>query len=138
MRRDYLNYFYCFVLVVLPGPLLAGNFDGSKPLLCAVTEVMECWPGAGCENVRLQDINQPRFVRIDFEKQTIKGTLASGKGNLSSPIDISLKFENGLMLQGIDGPHGWSATVLADSGQMIMAITAAELSFTMFGACVPQ
>lgn len=36
-------------LCVMPLVAVAGDFNGSKPLLCAVVETYECGPGGDCQ-----------------------------------------------------------------------------------------
>src|SRR5262245_12105342 len=51
----------------------AGDFDGSKPLICAPVEALDCAAGEGCPKERLEDIGIPNFLRIDFVQKAIVG-----------------------------------------------------------------
>ena len=46
-----LKAFIAFVLISAAAPLAvqAADFDGSKPLLCAVISITECTPNDGCQ-----------------------------------------------------------------------------------------
>jgi len=43
-------------ILVVPFPVIAGDFDGSKPLLFAVIEVIECGPNGECSKVTPESI----------------------------------------------------------------------------------
>ena len=60
-----------------PYGAVAGDFDGSQPLLCASMDIIECDAGAECFRVTAQSINAPQFLRIDFKKKSIRATRAS-------------------------------------------------------------
>ncbi len=47
---------------------VAADFDGSKPLACAIVEAIECVPGEGCIKGWAEDLNLPRFLTVDFGK----------------------------------------------------------------------
>ena len=53
----------------------AGKYDGSKPMLCAVTAVSECTKDGNCERSAPQEGNNlPGFVRIDVKGKLLSGT----------------------------------------------------------------
>ena len=45
------------IICIFSFPALAGDFDGSKPLICAVMDVVECQPGGKCQPCREQGEN---------------------------------------------------------------------------------
>ena len=47
----------------------AADFDGSRPLLVAIIDVIECQPGGDCEKVSPQEARLPRFLEIEFDKK---------------------------------------------------------------------
>ena len=49
-----------------PFSVEAGDFDGTKPLLCCATKVFECVEREGCMEVSPEQVNLPRFMDIDF------------------------------------------------------------------------
>src|SRR5262249_57093839 len=55
-------------LLVLAGvtPALAANFDGTKPLICAITTIMECDAGQ-CDRYAPEGtaVGAPSFIKID-------------------------------------------------------------------------
>ncbi|UCD58012.1 MAG: hypothetical protein JSV16_02545 [Candidatus Hydrogenedentota bacterium] len=125
-------------------PALAGDFDGSKPLICAVIEVVECGPGGECQRVSVEEVGIPRFVRIDFEKKTISG--ASGSGDARSTTIERMEHVDGkLILQGAeDGVEGvrdglgWTMAIAGDTGTFVLTASGDAVGFVAFGASTPD
>ena len=63
---------------IIPNSALAGTFDGSQPVICAVIETFECGEGASCERGLAESINFPQFIKIDFKTKSVTGTLPNG------------------------------------------------------------
>jgi hypothetical protein len=137
-------------LVAVPGLALAGSslaqtFDGSKALLCAVSEIMVCEPVVGCERVTAESVNAPRFIRIDPQSKTITATRAE-LSKRTSTIENVENLDGKFIIQGIeDGQDtvrdglGWSLTVSEERGTMVLTAAAEDIAFTAFGACtVPE
>jgi hypothetical protein len=139
-----LMVFVLLCICIVPISVLAGDFDGSKPLLCAVIEVIECSPGGGCQKVKAQEIDIPRFIRINFDKKTISGTLASGKVRATT-IEHMEHVDGKLILQGAeDGREGvrdglgWSMAISEETGDVVLTASGEQVGFVVFGACTPQ
>lgn len=120
---------------------LAGDFDGSKPLLCAVIDAVECGPGAKCEERTPDDINMPRFFRINFEKQTISSTKQSNV-ELSSKIEHMEHVDGQLILQGAEDALedvrdgvGWTMTVSETTGATVLTAAGDQVGFVVFCHC---
>lgn len=134
----------CAVLVTTM-PLLAsaGDFDGSKPLLCASMEIMECAPENGCTRVSADDVNAPQFFRINFADKLITGKHTGGD-TVDSAIERSETVDGKLILQGaedgIEGVRdglGWSLAIAQDTGKMVLSASGDASAFVIFGACTP-
>jgi hypothetical protein len=65
--------------VALAGHAQAGDFDGSKSLLCAPAEAYQCAPALDCQRVTPEEIGVPRFVGVDFKKKTLSGKNREGE-----------------------------------------------------------
>ena len=63
------------VLLGIPLGALAGDFDGSKPLLCAVKKAFECTAADGCQERTVESVNIPQFLQIDVEQKKLKALL---------------------------------------------------------------
>lgn len=88
------------VVPILVGGLLfatapAAPQEVPRPILCAVTEVMEWSASNGCErsDPRLADV--PQFVRIDAGRRL----LVSADGRRTSPIEAIQRVNSRLMLR---------------------------------------
>jgi hypothetical protein len=108
----------------------AADFDGSKALICAPVEALDCVPGGGCSRGIPDDIGAPAFLRIDFVKQVIVGP------QRSSPIRFMDKGEDQLLLQGTELGHGWTVA-LDPQGKMAVTLGSKDGVFVFFGSCTP-
>lgn len=123
-----------FCICIVPVSAKAGNFDGSRTLLCALIEVYECVPHEGCEGTTAEAINLPQFLTIDFQKKHISGTTAEGAVRKT---DIErMEHANGrLILQGGEEGRGWSISIHEETGKMVATVSGEEAGFVIFGAC---
>jgi len=109
----------------------AADFDGSKTIICAPVEAMDCTPGAVCERGEPDDIGAPAFIRIDFGKKMVVGP------KRSTPIASIEKNEVQVLLQGSELGYGWSIAVDQQSGHLSATLTDHEGAFVLFGSCTP-
>jgi len=122
----------------------AGDFDGSRPLLLAVSSAMECTPNDGCRPVTPEGMDLPRFLKIDFAKKTISAARqASAKP--ASAIERMELVDGKLILQGAEDGYqsvrdglGWTIAIAEDSGRVVMTASGDQVAFVVFGACLPQ
>ena len=122
-------------------PAAAGNFDGSKELLCAVMDIIECLPNGKCMEVTAEEVGIPNFLRIDFNKKKLHATFADGTKKIS-PILSTEKIDGKFFLQGaedgIEGVRdglGWTLALDEDNGKMVLTASGEAVAFSMFGAC---
>ncbi len=122
-------------------PALAGNFDGSKPMLCALINIVECGSGGNCQQLTAQDAGIPRFLKVNFKEKKITATQASGNKR-STTIKNSEHVDGKLILQGAeDGIEdvrdgvGWSIAIAEDTGNMVLTASGDDVGFVVFGAC---
>ena len=119
-------------LVLTVGPVSAA-MDGSTPLICAVTTVMECDSSGQCERqnpARHPDF--PALLRINVPARTITlGTVDAKKSEIKSVT----RLDGRLILHGGENGRGWAATIGEDSGLMAAGIVAEDLTFSLFGTC---
>ena len=129
------------IIYVFSAPATAGNFDGSKELLCAVMNIVECEPGGQCMNVTAEQVGIPNFLRIDFKKKKLSATFADGSEK-KSIVKNTEKIDGKVILQGaedgIEGVRdglGWSLAVDEQNGKMVLTASGDAVAFVMFGAC---
>lgn len=132
------------VIFCLPSQILAGDFDGSRPLLCAAIEVIECIPVEGCDKVTPEAANLPRFLRINFKDEKItapRGSEIEGTTAIERLEHIDGKLiiegaEDGM--EGVRDGMGWSMAINEESGNMVLTASGDRVGFVVFGACTPQ
>ena len=81
---------------------LAGDFDGSKPLICALMDLVECQPGGQCQSKSAEELGLPQFVRINFQEKKISGT-QSGGSERDTAIERLEQVDGKLIIQGAEG-----------------------------------
>jgi len=118
----------------------AGNYDGSKPMMCASVEVIECVPRGGCQPVTAASVDAPRFIEVDVSKKKLSARFANGER--SSTIERTESVDGKLMLQGVeDGREaerdgiGWTLSITEERGDMVLSGSGDSVAFVIFGSC---
>ena len=115
----------------------AGDFDGSKPLICSVIQTVACPRDDEPSKGTADDLNLPQFFFIDFEKKLV--TAKSPEGELRETKIESLRHEDGkLILQGVQNGKAWSAVISEQTGKTILVGASDESGFVVFAACTPR
>ncbi len=126
----------CFIILglfVAVSPVYAEDvFDGTKPLLCASIEALDCDPGTECERGIPEVMGAPKFVRIDFAKNEISGTERTTK------IRSMEKDDDQIILQGYELGLGWTLALDRETGNMRITFARWDASFIIFGSCTSQ
>jgi hypothetical protein len=121
-----------FGLFVAVSPAFAEDaFDGTKPLLCASIEALDCDPGVTCERGIPEIMGAPQFLRIDFTKNEIAGPERTAK------IRSMEKDDDQIVLQGYEIGLGWTLAIDRVTGTMRITFAGSDASFIIFGACTP-
>ena len=113
------------------GAAAAGDFDGSKLLICAPVEALDCAPGEGCVKERPEDVGAPNFLRIDVANNVIVGP------KQTTPILLMDKSDDQILLQGKELGYAWTLVLAQDSGTMTVTLVNREAAFVLFGSCTP-
>lgn len=118
----------------------ADGFDGSRPFICAPSDVMECVPGDGCSRTSSDAISAPRFIKVDLKNKVMTARF-QGEERVS-PIERSEAVDGKLMLQGVEDGYadvrdgvGWTLSVSMTQGQMVLTGSGEEVAFVLFGSC---
>ena len=131
------------VLLTSAGFLVAtsalADFDGSKPLLCSLGELMECDYGDECRAVTNEDVAAPDFIRFDFRKKKLVA-ITAGIESESDDIENVEQLDNHLIVQATQGssptdPLGWTMSVNKTNGRATFAASGEDAGFVGFGAC---
>ncbi len=129
-----------FVLItsVFGVTAVAADFDGSKPLICSLGQVIECDAGSKCRVVSHDSVDAPEFVKLDFRKKQIVSTTA-GEDSPARDINVT-DLTTHLIVQGTQGSGqgnalGYSLSIDKATGQMAAAGAGENAGFVIFGAC---
>ena len=144
MRKTVLFSFILFFICTIHMPVSAGDFDGSKELMCACIRVIECGPDGNCVQVSAEEIGIPQFLKINFEQKTISAP-QWGKDQTPSRIENLERIDGKLILQGAEDGYkevqdgtGWSMAISRETGKMVLTESGDQVAFVVFGACVPK
>jgi len=121
----------CYLsLVFCSGSVIASDFDGSKPLVCAIVEVLDCGLLDRCERVNPELVNLPDIFWMDIKKKEMKG------GDRTTKIQQVTHEEESVILQGTSGNgRGWSVLLSESTGKFTGAVAGVEFGFLIFGSC---
>ena len=122
-------------LMIASASLFAADFDGSKPILCASLDVLECVDGRDCDVVAADDVDAPQFISIDLKHDKLQ---LDRSGQSRHPeLRNREKLNNRLVLQGVGAETGlgWTFSVDQDTGKFVLSASGDEVAFIIFGAC---
>lgn len=120
-----------FVTCIGVGTAMSADFDGSKLLICAPVEAMDCVSGEGCKRGFPDDIGAPAFMRVDVEKKVVIGP------KQSTPIMFVDKTDEQLLLQGKELSFGWTIALDQQTGKLTATLVDNRGVFVLFGSCTP-
>jgi hypothetical protein len=139
MRTFRLSVLALCLSIIAPGAVLAGEFDGSSPMLCALNESLECEPGRECQRILPEEAGAPDFFLVDVTAKSVQGL---GGHARTSPIHGVTLIVEKLILQGADDGLegvrdglGWTAAIAQDSGRFVLSASGERVAFVVFGAC---
>ncbi|MGD9244860.1 MAG: hypothetical protein PVH36_08015 [Desulfobacterales bacterium] len=134
MKKIKLMGLALLCIIVTPFSIVAADFDGSKPLLCATIETFECGSGIECRRGTAQSVNLPQFLKIDFREKKVSGTRESGEV-LTAKIETMERSDGKVLLQGTQNNKGWSMFINEATGKMTITASDDQAGFVVFGAC---
>lgn len=124
----------CGVLAYPAAPVsAAGKYDGSKPMLCAITAMNECTADGKCErSAPHAGVNLPTFVRVD-----VKGKLLTDNegGGRKTEIKVVSVLDGQLVLQGGENGKAWSIVIASQDGAFGASVVEDDGLFAIFGNC---
>ncbi len=130
MKRLVITVFAGMFLFIA-SQALAGE-ESSR--ICAYTRVVECTIDEGCLEFSLDEMNLPRFVKIDVTAKTIKSL---DKNVRREDIRIGTIEQLGGMtiLQGIE-QRGWSMELGNEDGSLTLTASGEDHGIVVFGHCL--
>ena len=133
--RTASRWFIALVALLTIGSMPAtasAAFDGSRPLLCAITTVMECDGTGQCHRyTQAQHPDFPAFLRVNVAERLITADDTPRKTEIKSTSHL----DGRLILHGGENGRGWAATIAEDTGRMSAGVVADSYTFALFGAC---
>ncbi len=114
----------------------AGDFDGSKTLLCVPGEAIDCLPRGDCQQRSPEEVGIPRFITVDIRAKRLSGKTADGEQHTA--IQNVHSIDGKQILQGAEGGRGWSIVIDEQTGDMTASIADQSAGFLLFGACTPR
>ena len=143
MNKLRLTGFVLFFFFMAGFPAMAGDFDGSKPLICASIKIFECTEKPGCEEVTAQEISLSQLVKINIDEKKIIGNV-NGTERITE-IEYIEHIDGKLMLYGAEEGHkalrdgvAWNATIDETTGRLVFSASGDGVAFVIFGACIPK
>ena len=144
MKRIMFSSFVLFLFCAMHTPATAGDFDGSKELLCACMRIIQCGPDGNCVQVSAEDIGLPEFLSMNFEQKTVNA-MPSRENQPPSRIKNQELIYRKLVLQGVeeglkdvhDGV-GWSIAISEETGKMVISGSGEQSGMIVFGTCIPK
>lgn len=126
------------ILTVAGGALTlnvaAETFDGTKPLLCATVDAVECAAREACAPRSPEVLRFPHFLTFDAAEKRISAVRPDGT-RLDAPITTVTPLEDRLVLQGVENSLGWSVSINRTTGHMSVAVAGDQVAFSIFGIC---
>ena len=112
----------------------AAGMDGSRDIVCAVTNVVGCAEEGSCVQGSARSFDVPEFMILDAKKKVVRASYESGNKAVSPVKNIERSGDH-LILQGVENSRGWEISINTKSGRMSAAGVGDAISFLAFGAC---
>jgi len=144
MKSTILMSSVLFLICLIHTPATAGDFDGSKALVCACMRIVQCGPDGNCVQVSAEDIGLPEFLSMNFQEKTVSA-LQRGENQPPSRMKNVERIYRKLIIQGVEegvkDVHegvGWSIAISEETGKMVITGSGEQTSMVVFGACIPK
>ena len=115
----------------------AAVFDGSVPLLCAVTGTVSCDAQGECVEGPAEAVNLPVFLELDVQNKVAKSVRAGGEQRTSEILSTH-QADGSLVLLGVDLGAGWSTTIGESDGRLTLSVSGGGVGYLAFGSCIPR
>lgn len=134
MRKSIITSLGIFLCLGVAQTASAGDFDGSKTLLCSPGDARECSAEGSCNHVSVNSINIPRFITVDFKGKKLSGVDADAEQENTAIQNVKMG-DGKTIVQGIEHQRAWSIVIDQASGNMSAMISDNHAGFVVFGAC---
>ncbi len=116
----------------------AGDFDGSRNLLCVPTDAIQCEGAGYCGRVGVEEVSFPRFMHVEFKQKRLRGTVLGGEEQTTAIQNVQNFGGRTTLLQGAENDRGWSLSIDQTTGDMSAAIVGDDIGYILFGVCTAQ
>ncbi|MDJ0852360.1 MAG: hypothetical protein QNK04_28655 [Myxococcota bacterium] len=117
------------LILLAPSAALAG-VDGAKPMLCAVTEAIECNHEEECSRGTVESMNIPPFLRIEPGRKL----MTEHKGERKTTVQTVTEKDGHIVLQGFEN-RAFSVSISKETGRLTATATGPDAGFVLFGIC---
>jgi hypothetical protein len=114
----------------------AGDFDGSKPMICAALKAIACQTDGECKQDTVENLNIPQFFWVDVTAKTV-GERDPDNQVRTSAIQSVTQSDAYLVLQGSKESLGWTGTISKSSGRLTLTGSRGASAMVVYGACTP-
>jgi hypothetical protein len=105
----------------------------TAPLMCTLSTLRACDEIVGCTRVLQEEVNVPRFWKVDLDNKTISGTRPDGSVGSTTIQSMQARLLK-VNIGGIENGRAWSATI-GDDGSLNIVASGEGFAFVGFGAC---
>jgi hypothetical protein len=136
-NENYSRAIAAWMLAVTPlisTTAMAEGMDGSRDIVCAVSDIVGCADSGACVEGSAKDFELPQFMILDADKKVVRASYESGQKAVS-PVKNLERSQNHLLLQGVENGRGWNIAIDTRSGNMSASAVGEAVSFLAFGAC---
>jgi hypothetical protein len=116
--------------------VFAGDFDGSKPMICAALKAIACQADGECKQDTVENLNIPQFFWVDVTAKTV-GERDPDNQVRTSAIQSVTQSDTYLVLQGSKESLGWTGTISKSSGRLTLTGSRGASAMVVYGACTP-
>ena len=133
MKRKYM--ILVLISVLLPRVAAAGDFDGSRLLLCATVDTAACTLDGQCARGEAANVNIPPFVDVDVAQKQLREVGAER----SSEIKQVTRQSGQLVLQGVEeNGRGWTLAISETTGSATLTVSGDHTAYVVFSRCTPR
>ncbi|MGZ8460467.1 MAG: hypothetical protein ACXWW2_08565 [Candidatus Deferrimicrobiaceae bacterium] len=128
-KRIALMFSAMMLLAAAPVPAA-----GADVRVCALTKAFDCLSDEGCKEVSLEEMDLPRFVKIDLGAKAI-ASLDKRVSRPDTAFTAIERLEGMIVLHGVDA-RGWSMSIAEGSGGLTLTASGEDEGFVVFGNCI--
>jgi hypothetical protein len=122
---------------VAAGSAAADDLSNARNLVCSVVEAHICREAEGCGQVLPEELNLPRFIRVDTRTGKLATTPASGENRETTATTVT-RDAGQIILQGVEEGRAYSIFIHETTGLATFAAAAEGRSVAVFAACTPS